>query len=90
MDRTPDSPTVTAAALGEVKSRLSAYVRAVQRGGSITITNFGRPVAKLVPYVAEELGSRRPEPGSIHDVRLPPPPRRRIDLAGALRAERKR
>ncbi|MGE0552557.1 MAG: type II toxin-antitoxin system Phd/YefM family antitoxin [Gemmatimonadales bacterium] len=37
------------ASISEAKSRLSALVKAVQGGESITITDRGIPVAKLVP-----------------------------------------
>lgn len=35
--------------LNEVKTHLSALVEAVQRGEEITITRYGKAVAKLVP-----------------------------------------
>ncbi|MDZ7811567.1 MAG: type II toxin-antitoxin system prevent-host-death family antitoxin [Arhodomonas sp.] len=34
----------------ETKSRLPAYLRAVQAGARFTITQRGRPIAELVPY----------------------------------------
>lgn len=37
------------ASISEAKNRLSALVKAVQGGESITITDRGVPVAKLVP-----------------------------------------
>lgn len=37
------------ASISEAKDRLSALVRAVQGGESVTITDRGVPVAKLVP-----------------------------------------
>lgn len=37
----------------EAKTRLSALVDEVEKGGSVVITRHGRPVAKLVRAVAE-------------------------------------
>lgn len=42
-----DSPEIGAY---ETKSRLPAFLRAVQAGSRFTITQRGKPVAELVPY----------------------------------------
>lgn len=40
----------------ELKTRLGRYLRAVQRGTTITITERGVPVASLSPVAAQEEG----------------------------------
>ena len=40
----------------ELKARLGRYVRIVKEGGSVTLTEWGRPVARLVPVVPGEGG----------------------------------
>ncbi len=40
----------------ELKTRLGQYLRAVQRGATITVTERGVPVARLSPVVAREEG----------------------------------
>jgi prevent-host-death family protein len=37
----------------EAKTNLSALVEEVEKGGSVIITRHGKPVAKLVPALAE-------------------------------------
>jgi prevent-host-death family protein len=39
------------AGVAELKSGLSAYLRRVQAGEEVIVTDHGRPVARLVPYV---------------------------------------
>jgi prevent-host-death family protein len=41
----------------ELKSRLSEYVREVKAGGTLVITERGRPVARLIPDMTS-LGDR--------------------------------
>lgn len=38
----------------ELKARLSAYLRRVQRGEEVVVTNRGRPISRIVP-VSHEL-----------------------------------
>lgn len=46
---------MTTAGIGELKARLSAYVERVRAGEEVTITDRGRPVARIVPV--RSLGS---------------------------------
>ncbi|SEK60465.1 type II toxin-antitoxin system Phd/YefM family antitoxin [Ectothiorhodospira marina] len=41
----------------QAKTNLPAYLRRVQAGGRVTITQRGKPVAQLVPYVEPEASS---------------------------------
>ncbi|MCM2312011.1 MAG: type II toxin-antitoxin system prevent-host-death family antitoxin [Steroidobacteraceae bacterium] len=38
----------------EAKNRLSELLVAVENGAEVTITKHGRPVAKLVPFIAND------------------------------------
>jgi prevent-host-death family protein len=44
---------MTTVGIVELKARLSAYVARVRAGEEITVTDRGRPVARLVPADAE-------------------------------------
>ena len=41
------------ASISQTKNQLSALIDQVRQGATIVITNHGRPVAKLVPALAE-------------------------------------
>lgn len=45
---------MTTAGIGELKARLSAYVARVRAGEEVTITDRGRPVARIVPVRGSE------------------------------------
>lgn len=65
----------------ELKQNASEVVARVEAGEEITVTNRGRPVARLVPHIRQTrrsrleemiaLGIARPGKGSLCD--LPPP-----------------
>lgn len=75
--------------VAELKTRLSAYLRAARRGHAVTVCDRETPVARLIPYTAEgePLSVRRPL-RALHDVGLPPPLGRPIDSLAALLSER--
>lgn len=50
----------TTVGVRDLKTRLSAYLRLVKRGESITVTEHGRPVGRLVP-VARSVRDRLTE-----------------------------
>jgi prevent-host-death family protein len=50
--RSPPSKTVGAR---ELKTRLGAYLRAVAGGATLTVTERGRPVARLMPIPPDEV-----------------------------------
>lgn len=43
--------------VSELKASLSAYLARVKRGEEVVVTQRGKPIAKLVPLDAAELGS---------------------------------
>ena len=75
--------------VAELKARLSEYLRAARRGRSVTVCDRDTPVARLVPYDAdnEPLTVRKPIHG-LHDVALPAPLGRTVDSLAALLDER--
>lgn len=50
---------VRAYSIYEAKARLSEIVRAVKRSHSVTITDRGRPVARVVPIVGAQTTKER-------------------------------
>ena len=81
-----------AVGIAELKSKLSAYLKDVEGGESITVLDRRRPVARIVPYVARGTGltvrPRRRKPGSLHSVTLPPPLELGTDAVAVLLEER--
>lgn len=75
--------------IAELKSRLSAYLRRVKRGETVTVMDRDTPVAQLVPLQAPQtpLHIRRAR-GKLGELRLPPPLRMRSDIVKLLLEER--
>lgn len=75
--------------IAELKSHLSAYLRRVKRGETVTVMERDTPVAQLVPLQASHpsLHVRRAR-GKIGELRLPPPLRMRSDIVKLLLEER--
>lgn len=73
----------------DLKAHLSAYLRAVQAGESITVLDRTRPVARLVPVEdgQDEL-IVRPARGSLTDLEIPTPAGGTGDVMDDLLAER--
>jgi prevent-host-death family protein len=40
--------------IGELKSRLSAHLRAVERGDEVEVSRHNRPIARIVPVCASD------------------------------------
>jgi len=59
--------------VAELKARLSAYLRKVRAGETITVLDRDTPIARLVPLSSQAPISVRPSRGRLHDVRLPRP-----------------
>ena len=77
--------------IAELKSRLSAYLRAVRNGETISALDRETPVAQIVP-VREGVGLRirKPVPGTPppNRVRLPKPLKLNVDIVDLLLEER--
>jgi prevent-host-death family protein len=62
--------------IAELKDRLSAHLRAVERGGEVEVTDRDRPIARIVPVREPSVGIRiipaaRPFP-ALRTKRYPP------------------
>jgi len=77
--------------IAELKSGLSAFLRAVQRGESIAVLDRDTPIAHIVP-VREPRGLRLRKPASgapaPSKVPLPEPANLKLDIVELLLAER--
>ncbi len=55
MESNQKAPAVREVASSEIKNEWHAYLDAVQQGREqVVITRYGRPVARLVPFEAED------------------------------------
>ncbi len=74
--------------IAELKARLSAHLKSVQKGHPITVVDRGRAVAQLIPMPVEgDISVRKPLRG-LHSMRLPPPVAQPVDSLAALLEER--
>ena len=60
--------------VAEFKAHLSAYLRAVREGRSLTIFDRDTPIARVVPFTAPAPLPSRPPNGALADVPLPKRP----------------
>ena len=78
--------------IAELKSKLSAYLKDVERGESLTVLDRQRPIARIVPHAQRGAGltvrPRRRKPGSLQRVSLPPPLAIATDAVAILLEER--
>lgn len=78
--------------IADLKSRLSAHLRKVRAGRTITVLDRDTPIAQIVPYRdhGAPLDVRSPLPGTppLQRVALPPPLGVRGDILGLLLEER--
>jgi prevent-host-death family protein len=83
--------TMTQVGIAELKARLSEYLRSVRRGRSITVLDRDTPVARVVPYIEEQVLRVREPRGrvaSLQQVALPPPLSIDLDVVELLLEER--
>ena len=77
--------------IGELKARLSEYLRAVRRGETIAVLDRDTPVARIVPFRERPaLLIRKPSPDAppLNRVRLPKPLKLNVDVVEVLLEER--
>jgi prevent-host-death family protein len=74
--------------IAELKARLSAYLRRVRAGETITVLDRDTPVARLAPLATETPLTVRPAHGRLQDLRLPPPLALERDVVEVLLEER--
>lgn len=58
--------------IADLKARLSAHLRRVRTGESLTVFDRDTPIARIVPLASETPLSVRPSRGRLHEVHLPP------------------
>jgi prevent-host-death family protein len=75
--------------IAELKARLSEYLRTVRQGGTITILDRDRPVARIVPVAPEPLEIRRAT-RRLRDLPQPPAPAKSTDSLAVLLDDRRR
>lgn len=84
--------TMKPVGVAELKARLSEYLRAVRKGHDLTIMDRDRPIARIVPYVANgSLVVREPLSAyrTLGDIPLPPRARLRVDAVELLLEDRR-
>ncbi len=78
--------------IAELKARLSACLRRVRAGDTLTVLDRSTPVARIVPYLeaATPLHIRRPRPGAPRpgEVELPVPTPLARDVVDLLLEDR--
>lgn len=79
--------TMTNVGIAELKAKLSEHLRAVRRGGELTVYDRNEPIARVVPYTpAGALVVREPidEYKTLGDVKLPPRVKLGVDAVELL------
>ncbi len=74
--------------IADLKARLSAHLRRVRAGESLTVLDRDTPIARIVPLPSDAQLSVRPSRGRLHEVRLPPALTLDSDVVEVLLEER--
>jgi prevent-host-death family protein len=74
--------------IADLKAHLSAHLRKVRAGGTITVVDRDTPVARIVPYDVEPPLEIRRATRKPSEIRLPPPPAKRTDSLAVLLDDR--
>jgi prevent-host-death family protein len=77
--------------IAELKAHLSAHLKAVRKGATVTVMDRDTPIARIVPYreqAATRLRVRAPL-RKLHSTPLPPPLSVPVDSLSALLEERR-
>jgi len=75
--------------IAELKARLSAHLRSVRNGDTVTVLDRDTPIARIVPYAPQPLDIRRAT-RRLRDLKLPPKPGKRTDSVALLAQDRGR
>lgn len=80
--------------IAQLKARLSEYLRAVRKGGELTVYDRDQPIARVVPYQSQTGGFVVREPVAVYAalgrIALPPPARLAEDAVELLLEDRRR
>lgn len=84
--------TMKRALVSELKTHLSSYLAEVRRGQTIIVCDRATPIARLIPYEADEADGFEVVPASLHVSELKRVrsvrPKRSIDVVRLLREDR--
>jgi len=80
---------MTTVRIAELKSRLSAHLRSVRAGRTLTVLDRDTPIAQIVPFAAEPLDVRRAT-RRLRDLKLPRRPSSATDSVSILLEDRRR
>jgi prevent-host-death family protein len=84
-----DRSRKTDVGLAEFKARLSAYLRRVRRGETLTVLNRDIPIARVLPWDQGPAAlPGRPPTRRLRDVAIPRAPGGAMDSLAALLEER--
>jgi prevent-host-death family protein len=74
--------------IADLKAHLSAHLRKVRAGVTITVLDRDTPVARIVPYDTEPPLEIRKATRKPSELRLPPRPAKRTDSLAVLLDDR--
>ena len=84
--------TMSTVRIADLKSRLSAHLRKVRAGRTLTVLDRDTPIARIVPWQSGDVSLRIRPPLSgapkLQRVALPPPLRIHGDIVKLLKEER--
>lgn len=80
--------------IADLKTHLSAHLRAVRRGQTVTVLDRDTPIARIVPYgqtATVRLTVRKPGKNArpLGLISVPPPLMTKVDVLELLREERR-
>ena len=75
---------MTTASISETKAKLSALLDLVRAGETVTITDRGRPVARLVPAAGSDEGDDEPRLQRLERAGLIRRPKEKLDVEAFL------
>lgn len=75
--------------IADLKARLSAHLRSVRNGSTLTVLDRDTPVARIVPFTAQTLEIRKAT-RRVRDLKLPPRLAGRTDSVAVLLEDRRR
>ena len=75
--------------IADLKARLSEHLRSVRNGSTLTVLDRDTPVARIVPYVAHSLETRKAT-RRLSDLKLPAKTSKRTDSVALLVDDRRR
>ena len=80
---------MTSVRIADLKARLSAHLKSVRKGRTLTVFDRDTPIAQIVPFTVEALEVRRAT-RRVRDLRLAPPPSQTTDSLAVLLDDRGR